>query len=249
MESRHCVVYVLAESRHKTTTNKERKMKMSYPVVPVMDINGGNRNNCGWEMLAALNGGMGGMNSWWPLLFLLFGWGGYGGFGGFGGFGRGFGGYGGGGAALADLAVTDATNIAELKAGANFTAQTVNGIRDALCDLNVNLCNQFGNVNNNITTLGYQTQLGQRDLQALLSDCCCKTQTNIASSTNALTQQLCQLNYNLAMQTCELKQAIAAEGDATRKQAQIMESERLRGLVAKLEQENFLLKNCCNGNG
>lgn len=223
---------------------------MSYPV-PVMEI-GGNRNNCGgWEMLAAMNGGMGGMNSWWPLLFLLFGWGGYGGFGGFGG-GRGFGGFGGccgggGGAALADLAVADATNIAELKAGANYSAQTLAGINNRLYEQNVSLCNQFANTNSNITTLGYQTQLGQRDLQALFADCCCKTQTNIASSTNALTQQLCQLNYNLAMQTCELKQAIAAEGDATRKQAQIMEAERLRGLVAKLEQENFMLKNCGNG--
>lgn len=227
---------------------------MSYPV-PVMEI-GGNRNNSGWEMLAAMSGGgFGGMNSWWPLLFLLFGWGGWGGGWG-GGFGRGgFGGFGGcgggggfGGSALADLAVTDATNIAELKAGANYSAQTLAGINNRLYEQNVSLCNQFANTNSNITTLGYQTQLGQRDLQALLSDCCCKTQTNIASSTNALTQQICQLNYNLAMQTCELKQAIAAEGDATRKQAQIMESERLRGLVAKLEQENFLLKNCNCGN-
>ncbi len=226
---------------------------MSYPVVPVMDINGGNRNNCGWEMLAALNGGMGGMNSWWPLLFLLFGWGGFGGWGGGfgGGGGRGFGGFGGcgGGVALADLAVADATNIAELKAGTNYSAQTLAGINNRLYEQNVSLCNQFANTNSNITTLGYQTQLGQRDLQAQIADCCCKTQTNIASSTNALTQQLCQLNYNLAMQTCELKQAIAAEGDATRKQAQFMEAERMRGLIAKLEQENFLLKNCSNGNG
>ena len=66
---------------------------------------------------------MNGMNAWWPLLFLLFGWGGfgYGGFGGFGGFGgRGFGFGGGccnngGFGALADLAVTDATNIAEMR--------------------------------------------------------------------------------------------------------------------------------------
>lgn len=226
---------------------------MSYPVVPVMDINGGNRNNCGWEMLAALNGGMGGMNSWWPLLFLLFGWGGFGGWGGGfgGGGGRGFGGFGGcgGGVALADLAVADATNIAELKAGTNYSAQTLAGINNRLYEQNVSLCNQFANTNSNITTLGYQTQLGQRDLQAQIADCCCKTQTSIANNTNALTQQLCQLNYNLAMQTCELKQAIAAEGDATRKQAQFMEAERMRGLIAKLEQENFLLKNCSNGNG
>lgn len=227
---------------------------MSYPV-PVMEINGGNRNSSGWEMLAAMNccnGMNNGMYALWPLLFLLFGFGGWGGFGGFGGFGGGFGrGFGGfgcgggfGGTALADLAVADATNIAELKAGANYTAQTVNGIRNAIGDVKDVLCNQFGNINNNITTLGYQTQLGQRDLQAQIADCCCKTQTGIANSTNALTQQLCQLNYNLAMQTCELKQAIAAEGDATRKQAQMIETDRLRGLLAKAEQENFMLKNC-----
>lgn len=223
---------------------------MSYPV-PVYNLDG-NRGS-GWEMLAAMNGGFGGMNSWWPLLF-LFGWGGFGGWGGGwgGGFGgRGFGGFGGccgggGGVALADLAVQNATDTAELKAGANYSAQTLAGINNRLYEQNISLCNQFGQVNNSITTLGYQTQLGQRDLQAALADCCCKTQTNIASSTNALTQQLCQLNYNLAMQTCELKQAIAAEGDATRKQAQIIETDRLRGLLAKAEQENFMLKNCGN---
>ncbi|MBQ9787021.1 MAG: hypothetical protein IJW33_02495 [Lentisphaeria bacterium] len=223
---------------------------MSYPV-PVMEI-GGNRNNgSGWEILAAMNGmnNMNGMNCWWPLLFLLFGWGGYGFGGGFGGgFGRGFGGFGGcggfGGNALADLAVADATNIAELKAGANFTAQTVNGIRNAIGDVKDLLCNQFANINNNITSLGYQTQLGQRDLQAGIADCCCKTQTSIANSTNAITQQLCQLNYNQAMQTCELKQAIAAEGAATRQLLLDQETERLRTALAKAEQENFMLKNC-----
>lgn len=215
---------------------------MSYPV-PVMDV-GGSRGS-GWEMLAAMNGGFGGMNSWWPFLFLLFGWGGFGGWG--GGFGgRGFGGYGGGfgGAAAADFAVTDAVNIAELKAGANFTAQTVNGIRNAIGDVKDVLCSQFANLNNNVTALGYQTQLGQRDLQAQIADCCCKTQTSIASSTNSLTQQLCQLNYNLAMQTCELKQATAAEGAATRQLLLDQETDRLRTALAKAEQENFMLKNC-----
>lgn len=220
---------------------------MSYPV-PVYNLDG-NRNSGGWEMLAAMNGmnNMNGMNCWWPLLFLLFGWGGYGFGGGFGGgFGRGFGGF--GGTALADLAVADATNIAELKAGANYTAQTVNGIRNAIGDVKDVLCSQFANINNNVTALGYQTQLGQRDLQAAIADCCCKTQTGIANSTNAITQQLCQLNYNQAMQTCELKQAIAAEGAATRQLLLDQETERLRTALAKAEQENFMLKNCngCN---
>jgi hypothetical protein len=187
------------------------------------------------------------------LLFLLFGWGGFGGYGWGGGFGGRGGGFGGGGCgcgcgggfgAFADLAVTDATNIAELKAGANFTAQTVNGIRNAIGDVKDVLCSQFANISNNITTLGYQTQLGQRDLQAGIADCCCKTQTSIASSTNAITQQLCQLNYNQAMQTCELKQAIAAEGAATRQLLLDQETDRLRTALAKAEQENFMLKNC-----
>lgn len=226
---------------------------MSYPV-PVMEI-GGNRSGSGWEMLAAMNGGMGGMNCWWPLLFLLFGWGGFGGYGWGGGFGGRGGGFGGGGCgcgcgggfgAFADLAVTDATNIAELKAGANYTAQTVNGIRNAIGDVKDVLCSQFANISNNITTLGYQTQLGQRDLQAGIADCCCKTQTSIANSTNAITQQLCQLNYNQAMQTCELKQAIAAEGAATRQLLLDQETDRLRTALAKAEQENFMLKNCNN---
>ena len=223
--------------------------------VPVYSIGGTGCNNP-WEIMAAMNGnnrgGFGnGADMWgWLIILLLFGWGGRGGFGGYGGgYGGGNGcgcGCGGFGALSADLAVSNATATARNEAGLDFIAQNVNGIRNALCDQNVNLCNQFAAVNNNITTLGYQTQLGQRDLQALFSDCCCKTQTNIASSTNALTQQLCQLNYNLAMQTCELKQAIAAEGDATRKQAQIIETDRLRGLLAKAEQENFMLKNCGN---
>ena len=224
---------------------------MSTPV-PVFDLGGAyNRGSSPWEMIAAMNcgnGGFGGANSMWAFLpwLLLFGWGGFGG--GFGGFGgRGFGGFGCGGFGgnfAADLAVADATNIAELKAGANYTAQSVNGIRNGLADLNVNLCNNFANVNTNITNAAYQNQLGQRDLQMQISDCCCKTQTNIAASTNALTQQLSQLNYNLAMQTCEIKQAIAADGDATRRQNDMLDREKLRAALAKSEQENFMLKNC-----
>lgn len=223
---------------------------MSTPV-PVFDLGGAyNRGSSPWETIAAMNcggGGFGGANSMWAFLpwLLLFGWGGFGG-GGFGGYGGGggrcCGGFGGNFAA--DLAVTDATNIAELKAGANFAAQGINGLRNGLADLNVNLCNNFANVNTNITNAAYQNQLGQRDLQMQISDCCCKTQTNIAASTNALTQQLSQLNYNLAMQTCEIKQAIAADGDATRRQADAIERDKLRAMNAKLEQENFILKNC-----
>ena len=231
---------------------------MSYPV-PVYDLGGGNRNASPWEIFAAANsggGGFGGNNMWammmplWLLLFL--GWGGYGGFGGFGnrGFGGGCGCGGGGFSNIgADLAVSSATETAEIKAGINYIAQSQVGQTNLIGQVKDNLFAGFANLNNAVTAAGFQNQLGQRDLQKSISDCCCATQSNIAASTNQLTQQLCQLNYNLAMQTCELKQAIAAEGDATRKQAQMLETERLRAELAKVQQENFMLQNCTSCNG
>lgn len=226
---------------------------MSYPV-PVMEIGGANRSGSPWEMLAAMNcgGGMNGMNAWWPLLFLLFGWGGFG-YGGFGGFGGGFNRGGNccnsGLGAFADLAVTDATNIAEIKAGLNYTAQTQVGQNTLIGQVKDNMFTGFANLTNAVTNSAYQNQLGQRDLQANIADCCCKTQTAIAASTNAVAQQISQLNYNQAMQTCELKQAIAAEGAATRQLLLDQETERLRTALAKAQQEVFILKNCnckCN---
>lgn len=218
--------------------------------VPVYSIGGTGTNNP-WEIMAAMNGNRGGFGNgadmWgWLIILLLFGWGGRGGFGG------GFGGYGGGcgcgcnggiGALSADLAVSNATATARNEAGLDFIAQNVNGIRNTLCEQNVNLCNQFGNVVNAINTVGYQTQLGQRDLQALMADCCCKTQSNIAASTNAITQQLCQLNYNGAMQTSEIKQAIAAEGAATRQLIQAQYTADLERKLAESKQQLFVLQN------
>ena len=221
--------------------------------VPVYSIGGTGSNNP-WEIMAAMNGNRGGFGNgadmWgWLIILLLFGWGGRGGFG--GGFGGGYGGgcgcgcgcNGGFGALSADLAVSNATATARNEAGLDFIAQNVNGIRNTLCEQNVNLCNQFGNVVNAINTVGYQTQLGQRDLQALMADCCCKTQSNIAASTNAITQQLCQLNYNSAMQTSEIKQAIAAEGAATRQLIQAQYTAELERKLAESKQQLFVLQN------
>ena len=224
-----------------------------YGPVPVYNLNGNGNGNNAWEAIAAMNGGgFGGMNSAWammmPLWLLAFlGWGGngWGGFG--GGFGnRGCGGFGGGyfGGVASDLAVQNATDTAEIKAGTNFTAQTVNGISNRQYEQSLNQCNQFAGVNTNITTLGYQTQLGQRDLQAQISSCCCETQQNLCQLGNNIGQQFAQLNYNNAMQNCDVLKAIASEGDKTRDLIRTQETERLRGLLAKTEQENFMLKNC-----
>lgn len=240
-----------------------------YGPVPVYNLNG--NGNCGngsaWEAIAAMNsggGGFGGMNGAWammmPLWLLAFlGWGG----GGWGGFGGGWGGNGGGGrgyfgGVASDLAVQNATDTAEIKAGLNFASQEINGANNRLADLNTNLCNQFATTNANITNAAYQNQLGQRELQAQISNCCCETQQNICNLNNNISQQFAQLNYNNAMQNCAIEKAIASQGDRIVTLLQTQETDRLRGLLAKTEQENFMLKNCVgaayagfynNGNG
>lgn len=226
-----------------------------YGPVPVYNLNGNGGNGNAWEAIAAMNsgGGFGGMNgTWaammplWLLAFLGWGGGGWGGFGG-GGFGRGgFGGYGGGyfGGVASDLAVQNATDTAEIKAGLNFASQEINGANNRLADLNTNLCNQFATTNSNITNASYQNQLGQRELQAQIANCCCETQQNICGLTNSISQQFAQLNYNNAMQSCAIEKQIAAQGDRIATLLQNQENDRLRGLLAKTEQENFMLKNC-----
>lgn len=214
--------------------------------VPVYNINpvGASTSNP-WEMAACMNGGMGGFGGMWAFLpwLLLFGWGGFGrGFGGFGGFGGEC--CGNGSATLAaDLAVSNATATARNEAGLDFIGQNVNGIRNGLADLNVNLCTQFSGVNSNIANIGYQTQLGQRDLQAQIADCCCKTQSGLADILHGITSQLCQINYNNAMQTSEVKTAIAAEGAATRQLIQSQYTADVERKLAEANQQLFVLKN------
>lgn len=224
--------------------------------VPIYNVNpAGNSGFNGWEAMALLNnnrnnsnwgdcGGFGG--GWWAWIILLFfafgGWGG-----GFGGFGNRAGNACGGctsgiGALGADLAITDATNIAELKAGANYTSQTVNGIRNTLSDLRSNLFQSFADTNAAITNAAYQNQLGQRDIQAAIASCCCNTQQSIQSLNANISQQFGQLNYNNAMQNCELKTAIAAEGAATRALIQAQYTADVERKLAEAKQQLFVLE-------
>lgn len=241
--------------------------------VPIYNVNpAGNSGFNGWEAMALLNnnrnnsnwgdcGGFGG--GWWAWIILLFfafgGWGG--GFGGFGNrAGNGCGCTSGIGALGADIAITDATNIAELKAGANYTSQTVNGIRNTLSDLRSNLFQSFADTNaaitnaayqnqigqreisNAVTNSAYQNQLGQRDIQAAIASCCCNTQQSIQSLNANISQQFGQLNYNNAMQNCELKTAIAAEGAATRALIQAQYTADVERKLAEAKQQLFVLE-------
>lgn len=220
--------------------------------LPIYNVNPGAGSFSGWEALALMNnrnnGGYGMEGGWfaWIIILLLFGWGGRGGYG--------FGGGNGGGYCCnpcgngfstigADLAVGNATATARNEAGLDFIGQNVNGIRNSLCDLNVNLCNQFSTVNSNITQAAYQNQLGQRDLQMQISNCCCETQQSIAAVNNNVSQQFGQLNYNIALGNCDIKNAIHAEGEATRALLQSQYTQSVERKLAEANQENFVLKN------
>lgn len=220
--------------------------------LPIYNVNpnGGSSIN-GWEALALMNNrngsGYGFEGGWfaWIIILLLFGWG--------RGFGGGFGGFGGNGCNPccnsgigvlgADLAVSNATATARNEAGLDFIAQNVNGIRNSLCDLSGNLCNQFATVNANITNAGYQNQLGQRDLQAQIANCCCQTQQSISAVNNNISTQFGQLNYNNAMSACEIKNAIHAEGEATRALLNSQYTQNLERQLGEANQQIFVLKN------
>lgn len=215
-----------------------------WEAMALMNSNGRNNNN-GW--------GDGGWWIWIILLFFLWGGNGWGGNGSRGG--NGCPGCAGIGALGADLAITDATNIAEIKAGINFNAQSQVGQTNLMGQIKDNMFQGFANLNNSVTQAAYQNQLGQRDLQADIASCCCQTQSSIAAVNNNITQQFCQLNYNNAMQACEIKQAIAAEGSATRALIQAQYTADVERKLAEAKQQLFVLEkfgqyangNCCNG--
>lgn len=226
--------------------------------VPIYNVNPGASSGFnGWEAMALMNNrnSWGDGGCWWIwvlLLFSMFGWGG--GYGGYGSFGRGACCNSGIGALGADLAITDATNIAELKAGANFTSQGINGIRNDLGQVKDFMFQGFANLNNAVTNSAYQNQLGQRDLQAQISNCCCQTQQSIQAVNANIAQQFGQLNYNNAMANCEIKTAIAAEGAATRALIQAQYTADVERKLAEAKQQLFVLEkfgqyaagSCCN---
>lgn len=217
--------------------------------LPIYNVNpnAGSSFN-GWEALALMNNrngsgyGYGMEGGWfaWIIILLLFGWGGN----------RFGGGCGcntccnsGIGVLGADLAVSNATATARNEAGLDFIAQNVNGIRNSLYDLSGNLCNQFATTNANITNASYQNQLGQRDLQAQIANCCCQTQQSISAVNNNISTQFGQLNYNNAMSACEIKNAIHAEGEATRALLNSQYTQNLERQLGEANQQIFVLKN------
>ena len=165
----------------------------------------GNNNNCCYPAMPMYGGyGMGGFgygNDWWILLLLLCGWGNN-------GWGNGGNnqmvGYELGRVATTNDVASGFNNSAvlgslnDLKLG---QSQGFAGVQQTLCQgfsgVNQTVMNGFHGVDNAICTLGYQNQAGIHALGTQLADCCCKIERGIDG-----------VNYNMATQACDLKNAI-----------------------------------------
>lgn len=175
-------------------------------------VTGNNRNN----------DGMWGDGAWWIVILLIFGWGGFGN----NGWGNGNG-MGSTAAAYTDSAIQR-----------GFDNQAVisklDGISNGLCDgfyaMNNSMLTGFNGINTNIMQTGYGIQQAinadtvanmqnTNALQAQLANCCCETREAIQG-----------VNYNMATQACQTRQAIA---DSTRQVLDFLTQDKIATLTAE----------------
>ena len=177
-----------------------------YSLADVAAATGGNRND----------DGMFGNGGWWILiiLFALFGWG-----------GNGYGGFGGGGHTGAPCATqADVRSAVDQQTLISKLDQQTYGLADSTYALNNTITNGFHGVDNAVCNLGYNMQTGFNTIGHQISDCCCATQRAIDG-----------VNYNMATQACETRQAIA---DSTRSILDFLTQDK----IATLQAENQSLK-------
>lgn len=131
--------------------------------------------------------------------------------------GNGFGGWGNGNAAT-----QGALTRGELCQDMNFQSleNAVRGVQSGLCDgfyaMNTGMLNGFSGVNNAIQQAQFTSQ-----------QCCCETNRNIDS-----------VRYENAKNTCDIVNAIKADGDATRA---LMTQNEIQSLRDQLQTANFQL--------
>lgn len=178
------------------------------------------------------NGGFFGGDGWWAIIIfaIIFGWGGFGG-GGFGGgnIGRG----------AVDGYVL-ASDFAQVES-------KIDSVNNGICSLGYDQLAQMDRINQNVsnvgfnlqtavTTNGYETRnaitqqtiaemQNANALQRQISDCCCENREAIAN-----------LNYNLATQACETKQAIA---DSTKSIIDFLTQDKIATLTAENQALRF----------
>ena len=87
---------------------------------------------------------------------------------------------------------------------------------------------------NAICNLGYENASLHSQLQAQLANCCCETQRAIDA-----------VNYNIAAQGCETREAIRTEAAATRNLMQENKIEQLQHQITQLETANLINQATC----
>jgi len=187
------------------------------------------------------SGGMFGGDGWWAIIIfaIIFGWGGFGGFGG----NRANSNSG----ALDNYVLAFATLQRQIDSAAADLKTATTSIGNGICSLgydqlgqingvNQNISNVGYNLQNAITTNGYETKSAiQADtvtnmqnanaLQSQIASCCCENKQAIA-----------ELNYNLATQGCATKQAIA---DSTKQIIDFLTQDKIATLTAENQNLKF----------
>lgn len=178
------------------------------------------------------NGGFGGdgNGAWWLIVLFLFCFA--------GGWGNGNGVFGGGGSTGSGITdgyilTSDFANIERKIDGVN------NGLCDGFYAMNTGMLNGFAGVNNQITQATIADMqntnaiTGQiTGLNNALQSCCCENRYDMAS-------KFADLNYNMATQSCQTRQAIA---DSTKSILDFLTQDKLATLTA----ENASLKAAAN---
>lgn len=206
--------------------------------VPVVEVANCGNSNSFLEALALMNngGGFGGNNIGIWFLFLLFSMG-----------GGGWGGWGNRNALGADILTNIATSTAKNEAGLDYIGNAVAGLGSKADQLIAGQYQNTINLGNAICNLGYQTQQGFNQTQREMAECCCSIKTEMLGGFNAIGQAIAQVNYNNSLNTCAIKEAIHAEGEATRAMfAQTTLQETRDALAdAKLKLALAEKKDCC----
>lgn len=162
------------------------------------------------------NGMFGGDGLWGLIIILAL----------LGGFGNGGFGFGGGGRVTEPYATqSDVRAAVDQQTLISKLDQQTYGLADSTYALNNTITNGFHGVDNAICNVGYNMQTGFNTLGHQISDCCCATQRAIDG-----------INYNMATQACETRQAIA---DSTKSILDFIVQDKLATLQA--ENQNLRL--------
>lgn len=117
-------------------------------------------------------------------------------------------------------------------------------------------CQTQNLVNTTASQTQFNTAQGFTNLSQRLSDCCCENRLAIANQNALIERNTAALSNQMSMQTCEIKQAISADGQATRALIQANQLDEVRqqladakAQVSNLSQTAAIIAAIGNGKG